>query len=152
MSGPSPLTDGYVERRMDLLHPLFETRARAFIAAVRELRHDIGHFEVFETWRSPSRQRALLQKTAGVTKVGPWYSSHQYGLALDLVRRAPDGSWRWDGIPASTWVRIHAVARLSGLRAPHAFDPYHIEAPEWPEIIRLVRDKLDTQSDHIRGG
>lgn len=130
---------------MDLLHPLFSEKAKAFVAAVREIRHDVGLFEVFETYRSPSRQRALLQKASRVTQVGPWYSAHQYGLALDLVRRTPDGSWRWDGIPGSTWVRIHAIARLSGLRAPHAFDPFHIEAPEWPELIRHIRDLQDKQ-------
>lgn len=151
MSEPSPLTDGYVERRMDLLHPLIAVKASAFIAAVREIRYDIGNFEVFETYRSPSRQRALLAKKSGVTKVGPWFSAHQYGLALDVVRRAPDGTWRWDGIPGTTWVRIHAIARLSGLRAPYAFDPFHIEAPEWPDFIRMVRDKLDTQPSDIRG-
>lgn len=139
----SPLTDGYVERRMDLLHPLFSEEARAFQMAVRDIRHDIGLFEVFETYRSPSRQRALLQKANGVTKVGPWYSAHQYGLALDVVRRAPDGSWRWDGIPATTWVRIHAIARLCGLTAPYAFDPFHIESPHFRTLITLVRDLGD---------
>lgn len=142
---PSPLTDGYVERRMDLLHPLFSEQARAIVKAVEEIRHDIGHFAVFETYRSPSRQRALLQKAERVTQVGPWYSAHQYGLAIDLVRRAPDGSWRWDGIPAATWVRIHAIARLHGCRAPYAFDPFHIESSHFPELIRLIRDMGDRQ-------
>jgi len=132
----SPLTEAYVERGLEYLAPLIRPRVEALLAElVREGLHEI---QVYETYRSPLRQRALARR--GVTKVGPYGSPHQFGLAVDGVRRSASRGWTWD-VPGSTWTVVHRLSRKCGLVAPIAWDPYHQEAPEWRELRTLWLDK-----------
>lgn len=141
MGDPSPLTESYVERSLEYCAPLIRPKVDALLLALE--REGLHEFQIFETYRSPLRQRALARR--GTTKVGPYGSPHQFGLAVDLVRRSPSRGWTWD-VPGKTWTEIHGLARKCGLVAPIAWDPYHLEAPEWPQLKRLWLD-LEEQAD-----
>ena len=69
------------------LHPAI----RQSVKAIRKKLHDENiPFEVFEAFRTPTRQQYLYAQGrtrpgAKVTWAGPWCSIHQYGLAVDFV-------------------------------------------------------------------
>lgn len=96
--------------------------------------------EPFEGLRSPDRQAHLL--TEGTTKVGPWKSAHQYGLAVDFVPRRiiayDDGTtrrdWYWPPIEHDDWQALAELAAHHGLTTPIQWDPGHVEHPFWKQI------------------
>lgn len=100
------------------LHPAI----RQSVKAIRKQLHDENlPFEVFEAFRSPTRQQFLYAQGRTrpgnkVTWVGPWSSIHQYGLAVDFVLKK-NGKWSWDdtGKNASAWSRMHEIAKENGM-------------------------------------
>lgn len=96
--------------------------------------------EPFEGLRSPDRQLHLLSK--GTTKVGPWKSAHQYGLAVDYVpRRLVFGSelsgvrdWHWPPVEHDDWEVLAELASAHGLITPIKWDKPHVEHPYWKQI------------------
>lgn len=65
------------------------------------LRHSVPGINIFETYRTPTRQNELYAqgRTAPgsiVTSAQAWASWHQYGLACDIAVRSDDGLWSWD--------------------------------------------------------
>lgn len=131
----SPLTEAYVERGLEYLAPLMVPRVEALLAALHA--EGLDEFQVYETYRSPLRQRALARR--GNSKVLAYGSAHQFGLAIDVVRRSPSRGWTWD-VPGKTWTTIHNLARKCRLVAPIQWDPYHLEAPEWRQLRTLWLD------------
>lgn len=70
--------------------------------ALVELAKQGVNIQIFEGFRSSERQRILYEqgRTAPgrvVTNARPWFSFHQYGLAIDLVFKDEKGKWTWDG-------------------------------------------------------
>lgn len=54
---------------------------------------------VYEAWRSPERQLHLQTKNSPsktITRAGPGFSFHQWGLAVDIAYGGP-GAWSWNG-------------------------------------------------------
>ena len=96
--------------------------------------------EPFEGLRSPDRQAHLLSK--GTTKVGPWKSAHQYGLAVDFVPRrivsfsggAAVREWHWPPAEHDDWQILAELAAAHGLRTPIVWDKPHVEHPYWQQI------------------
>lgn len=80
-------------RSVNLLHPTLAYKLQKAINVAQMDGYDVY---IFETWRSPDRQRSLLDSKTGVTKAGSWMSWHQYGLAADIAFGGP-GKWHWDG-------------------------------------------------------
>lgn len=68
-------------RDRDLLHPELCIRITKVINEYCRLATQTP--VIYETWRTPQRQRALFEQ--GITKADAWDSWHQYGLAVDLV-------------------------------------------------------------------
>ncbi len=100
------------------LHPAI----RQSVKAIRKKLHDENiPFEVFEAFRTPTRQQYLYAQGrtrpgAKVTWAGPWSSIHQYGLAVDFVLKK-NGKWSWDdtGTNARAWSRMHEIAKEHGM-------------------------------------
>lgn len=92
-------------------------------------------FRVFECWRSPARQRELLQLKR--TKAGPWRSAHQYGLAVDFVPFI-DGAWTWE-VGRPTWDLLRLEARAVGLLCELDWDRAHVEHPAFAELRKAMR-------------
>jgi hypothetical protein len=93
-------------------------------------------FRLFEGFRDPGRQQALLMDTRGVTKAGAWASAHQYGLAADFVPWV-NGRFTW-AVDAKVWDELKAAAELHGLAAPLKWDRAHVQHPLWEELRPLV--------------
>lgn len=88
-------------------------------------------FRPFEGYRSPARQRYLLD-VAKTTRADSFQSAHNYGLAVDFVPFVGD-KWSWD--PSHDWKHLHFGARQRGLMVPLAsWDKAHIEHPIWHAI------------------
>jgi hypothetical protein len=85
------------------------------------------NFRVFETYRSPERQR-FLHERGGSTKARAFQSPHQYGLAVDYVPVVA-GKWVWDG--DHDWQLLDGLAIKLGLRRTISWDRPHIEHPIW---------------------
>jgi hypothetical protein len=94
-------------------------------------------FRIFEGFRDPGRQQALMMDPRGVTKAGAWRSAHQYGLACDFVPWI-GGRWAWPLAEASIWDELKAAAELHGLEAPLKWDRAHIQHPLWNELKPLL--------------
>ncbi|MEP3417228.1 MAG: glycosyl hydrolase 108 family protein [Lentilitoribacter sp.] len=100
------------------LHPAI----RQSVKAIRKQLHEENiPFEVFEAFRTPSRQQYLYaqgrtRSGSKVTWAGPWSSIHQYGLAVDFVLKK-NGKWSWDdtGNNAAAWTRMHEIAKENGM-------------------------------------
>lgn len=83
----------------------------------------------FETYRHPQRQREALQNRT--SRVGPYFSPHQFGLAVDFVVWE-NGRWLWpDKDPCWDFLRARATAR--GLRNELDWDRVHVEARFWED-------------------
>ncbi len=68
--------------------------------------------EVFETWRSPTRQSELLSRKS--TRQDAWGSWHQYGLCFDVAFYDPIArSWYWE---TTDWDRVGQLGKAEGLR------------------------------------
>lgn len=126
-------------RDMDFLHPRVRQR-------FSDLAGDLAYqwasnqthvrFKVFETYRSPWRQRLLLAK--GTTKARPWQSAHQYGLAVDFVPWDASRGWYWDGLDDDDWNFLKLRARKYGLDCPLSWDKAHVESTWWTNEVRSV--------------
>ena len=97
--------------------------------------------EPFEGLRSPDRQAHLL--TEGTTKVGPWKSAHNYGLAVDYVPRRIVSfnrsghavrEWHWPPVEHDDWQVLAELAAQHGLLTPIRWDKPHVEHPYWQQI------------------
>lgn len=111
-----------VERSIETLHPVMRSPVRMLQLALHE---QGSKLRLFETYRSPERQAALLFRRT--TKAQAWQSPHQYGLAADFVWHDGDG-WSWERVEG----RYELLGRLAasvGLAQPIVWDPYHIEHP-----------------------
>lgn len=76
-------TLGYAEKKerdWEPVHPDIKKFAQAFQKECEKRGIPVW---VFETYRSPERQREL--KAQGRSKAGPWQSPHQFGCAVDIV-------------------------------------------------------------------
>ncbi|MGF1731717.1 D-alanyl-D-alanine carboxypeptidase family protein [Photobacterium kasasachensis] len=138
-----------VDRNMQHLHPTI----RARVVSVVSILNDEGlPFQVFEGYRSPSRQAYLYSKgrngNAGsiVTKAKPWQSMHQYGCAADLVLRE-NGRWSWDdrGQKRKWWKRMHKVAKAEGLE-PLSWEMPHLQLPDL-SVAKLRRGDYPEDAD-----
>jgi len=115
---------------LSLLHPVVR---EAVIQVVKSLNDDGIQFKVFEAFRFPERQADLFSQ--GRTKPGnivtyaqPWYSYHQYGLAVDFVL-FENGKWNWDDSTAEKkqwWKRMHELGKKYGL-IPLDFETPHLQ-------------------------
>lgn len=125
---------------LSLLHPKARGRFIKLSEMLKEGYRDgrtRSFFLPFETYRTPQRQDFLL-KTSQNTKVGPWGSSHQYGLACDFVPfEVYSAKWSWD--PKEDWNFLDACAALCGLVRPISWDRVHIEHPMWGLIASDFR-------------
>lgn len=73
-----------------LLEPVTRAAVLGIVAAAKRMGHDLG---IFETIRSPQRQRALFARgTTRLRTVG----CHHFAVAADLVKRTRKG-WSWAG-------------------------------------------------------
>jgi peptidoglycan L-alanyl-D-glutamate endopeptidase CwlK len=113
-----------------LLHPT----VREAVIKVEQTLNDEGiPFKVFEAFRYPERQADLYAQ--GRTKSGsivthakPWYSYHQYGLAVDFVL-FENGKWSWDDKTTEKkkwWKRLHELGKKNGL-SPLDFEAPHLQ-------------------------
>lgn len=144
----SEIPEGYVERRLDYLHPLLRGKAEAMQLALERLHRtgDIRRHEIFETWRSPARQRILYTEAKGRSRVDAYRSAHQYGLAFDVVRCPRARGWIWDSTPEE-WRTIGMAARELGIVQPFpGWDPYHFEAPEWSTLRMRITELIEQQN------
>jgi peptidoglycan L-alanyl-D-glutamate endopeptidase CwlK len=116
---------------LDLLHPAFIDRLAEVVAGVR--REGIP-LAIFETARTPERQRALFRQGRDpalpdygrtVTRAAPYQSAHQFGLGADLVFNV-NGKWTWDEPEPGMWDRYGAVLREHGLE-PLTFERPHAQ-------------------------
>lgn len=96
-------------------------------------------FELFETFRSASRQNYLFMK--GSSKAREWQSAHNYGLAADFVAVTGYSSsgnplWSWD--INHDWHFLAKCAEEVGLSAPISWDKPHVQSHIWDQIKRYV--------------
>lgn len=103
-----------------------------------------ARFEPFEGFRSAERQDHLL-KVSKTTKVGPWRSAHQYGLAVDFAVRihevtdAGNSKLTWAWPDYAPWDELKRRAVICGLDIPIKWDRGHVEHPQWKEIQKLFK-------------
>lgn len=116
----------------------FRALAEDLIVAYQTDRTEF-RIEPFEGLRSPDRQANLLSE--GTTKVGPWKSAHQYGLAVDFVPKRLRGigdnqrwEWYWPPVEHYDWQIISELAAKHGLVTPISWDKPHVEHPYWKQI------------------
>ncbi|MBV2130197.1 M15 family metallopeptidase [Arsukibacterium indicum] len=111
------------------LHPVFRHKVALLL---QDLAHANLPFRVFESFRSPGRQRELYGQ--GRSKPGPrvtnadaWSSMHQYGVAADFVLYI-DGKWSWDdsGERKKWWQQLHKLAGKHGLQ-PLSWELPHLQ-------------------------
>lgn len=133
---------------LNLLHPVVR---KAVQHVSEQLKKEQISFRVFETFRSPERQRNLYAqgRTAPgdiVTKARPWSSYHQYGLAVDFVLFI-DGKWSWrtDGQFRLAWERLHEIAREQNLE-PLSWELPHLQYAS-TSLERLKRGDYPPNGD-----
>lgn len=137
MSATNSVDYGSATARFDdieLLHPLMRAPARALLAELARRRATdpiFPAFRVFETYRSPRRQRYMLLNKR--TKASPWESWHQWGLALDVVPIGPKG-FTWE-VDVSAWIFLKACAEQVGLRVPINWDRAHVQHPVCDDLL-----------------
>lgn len=122
-------------RSFDMVHPIARETFQDLQQALRKGYSDGATptlFAPFETYRSPVDQEAVLK--AGTSKVGPFYSAHQYGLAVDFV---PFNGGKWDWAEAHDWKYLAGMADAHGLTTPIPWDKGHVEHPLWRHISKL---------------
>lgn len=110
-------------------------------------------FKVFETFRAPDRQAALLSERT--SKAGPWQSAHQFGLAVDFVpwtnsSMADDWAERgiglpvgWNWHPANDYRFLAARAEEVGLTTPIKWDPCHVQHPSFGALRTVWKMKFE---------
>ena len=126
--------------RMDMLHPIGAAqflKLQKLLMRAYEEKKTRTLFVPFETWRTPHRQKMLLE-VAKTTKAGPWQSSHQYGLAVDFVPWV-DNEWSWE--LTEDWDFLDQAAKGVGLSRPISWDRPHIEHPSFTRIRLALGSK-----------
>lgn len=122
---------------MDWVHP---AARRQFLALRQDLENGYWskrlpvYFAPFETFRTPWRQRHLLQGPK-TSNADAFQSAHQFGLAVDFVPMVA-GHWTWD-VPDDAWEGLRLTAERFGLSVPIAWDKAHVEHPLWKRISSL---------------
>ncbi len=98
---------------LDFLHPLVRSAAMNTVA---ELAESGINFKIFETYRTPERQKFLRAKRPKVSNAGPWQSMHQYGLAVDFVIDVKGvNPWSTKGEHRQWWTKLHESGNRQGL-------------------------------------
>ncbi|MCP5463585.1 MAG: M15 family metallopeptidase [Deltaproteobacteria bacterium] len=128
------------------LHPVFEDRVVKFVEEARAQGFDIM---IFEGWRSWQRQSDLYGQKNTVTKAQEGMSFHNYGLAIDIVFRDPDGSASWAA--EHPWQEIGKIGKSFGLKWGGDFksikDYSHFQLPVKESVSTLkkiyVKDGLN---------
>lgn len=97
-----------IYKNANLLFPPLADKMFSLIEKCKQI--DIS-IDVFETYRSPTRQTELYNKVPSVTHAIAWESWHQYGLAFDVAFF--DGkNWSWDG----DWFSVGKIGVSLGMR------------------------------------
>lgn len=112
-----------------LLHPVM----REAVQKVQETLEKEGiPLKIFEAFRYPEKQADLYAQGRSkpgkvITYAQPWYSYHQYGLAVDFVI-FKDGKWDWgmDGEKKKWWARMQELGKQYGL-SPLDFETPHLQ-------------------------
>lgn len=126
-----------IDRAHTTLHPVIRSKIDALQTALTNgfaKGETKSNFRVFETYRSPQRQRHLFLKTTS-TKAPEWTSAHQYGMAADFAvwdETAKKWSWPDD----ADWKYLAAEARKVGLATPLAWDKGHVSPKDWRGSLR----------------
>lgn len=116
-----------IQASLQYLHPKAQEAFRALgddLAKAHEAGATKTLFIPFETYRSPMRQEELFKQKPPVTKARPWYSAHNYGLAVDYVA-FDDEPWG----DHHDWQFLEDRAKAHGLTRPIRWDLGHIEHP-----------------------
>ena len=126
------------------------TRLHKYLIDAHQTGRTKTRFEIFETYRTPMRQRDLIKK--GVSKAGPFQSAHQFGLAADFVPHlSPEEAHRLSDLtgervfPGWNWHSSHdyrflaTSAQLFKLTVPIAWDPCHVEHPNFTKLREAFR-------------
>jgi peptidoglycan hydrolase-like protein with peptidoglycan-binding domain len=109
-----------IERHNNIsqLHPIVR---KAAVKVYVQLQSEGLPFRIYEAFRFAERQADLYAQ--GRTKPGdivtyaqPWFSYHQYGLAVDFVLFVNnDWSWNDGGDKEKLWARMHELGTQEGL-------------------------------------
>ena len=142
---------------LSLCNPEFAarcTRLHKYLVDAHQTGRTKTRFEIFETFRTPMRQRDLIKK--GVSKAGPFQSAHQFGLAVDFVpylspedAAALSASTGERVFPGWNWHSSHDYRYLAEsatrfkLAVPITWDPCHVEHPHWPQLRAAFRKYVD---------
>lgn len=86
-------------------------------------------FHIFETYRTPARQKWLKDQKPARTRADPWKSPHNYGKAVDLVPLV-NGSLTWD-VSSEHWDVLKREAEKLGLSNGLSWDRAHVEDKDW---------------------
>lgn len=122
----------------ETLHPVARGSFQALaddLAKSYGLRITRTLFRPFELYRSPVDQQKLLAKQT--TRAKPWFSPHQYGLAVDFVPFV-NGRWTWDG--NHDWEFLARTAKARGLECQTPgleWDRPHVQSPIW-HVVRAA--------------
>ena len=142
---------------MSLCNPEFAARCarlHKYLIDAHETGRTKTRFEIFESYRTPMRQRDLLKK--GVSKAGAFQSAHQFGLAMDFVPHlSPEEATRLSELtgervfPGWNWHSSHDYGFLAKsatsfkLSVPITWDPCHVEHPNWPQLRAAFRKYVE---------
>lgn len=126
------------------------TRLHKYLIDAHETGRTKTRFEIFETFRTPMRQRDLIAKK--VTKAGPLQSAHQFGLAADLVpylspeeAAALSASTGERVFPGWNWHSSHdyrflaTAAETFKLACAISWDPCHVQHPDFEQLRKTMR-------------
>lgn len=126
------------------------TRLHKYLIDAHETGRTQTRFEIFETFRTPMRQKDLFAK--GVSKTGPFQSAHQFGLAADFVPfLSPEEAralserigervfpgWNWHS--SHDYSFLAASAKRFEMAVPILWDRVHVEHPDWPKLRETFR-------------
>jgi len=108
---------------LEYLHEPFRIRVKQMMDKVQA---EGLPFRVFETYRSPARQRYVCaQGHSAMSLPGP----HNFGLAVDIVAYV-DGKWTWE-TKGINWKRLGEIGESFGFtwggRWKHPYDPAHFQ-------------------------
>ena len=107
-----------------------------FIALANDLHVAYGQgilktlFLPFEGFRTPVRQQILFDQKK--SRARPWFSAHQYGMAVDFVAKV-NGRWSWID-PSINWDELRRCARARGLMNDLDWDRAHVQHPAFGEL------------------
>lgn len=107
-----------------LLAPVVADKAQKACEECKAAGHNI---KIFEGWRSPERQEALFSKGRKdpgpkVTNAAPFFSLHQFGLAVDVCYIV-DGSPSWKG----DFDALVPIFMSHGFDRPPSFEKAHFQ-------------------------